>query len=78
LSGRLISETKVKLPGGTSYTWDVSFKVDPKAKQLAISAQYITPQKEKKITKRQVTIAIKEIGAKVGIDTSALDVFENI
>ena len=78
LSGRLISETKLKLLGGTSYTWKVSVKVDPKAKQFAVTAQYITPQKEKKTEKRQMEIPIKEVGMKVDIDTSALDVFEDL
>ncbi|OQB75414.1 MAG: PglZ domain protein [Deltaproteobacteria bacterium ADurb.Bin135] len=78
LSGRLISETKVKLLGGTSYTWKVSVKVDPKARQFAVAAQYVTPQKEKKTEKRQIEIPIKEVGMKVDIDTSALDAFEDL
>jgi len=78
LSGRLISETKMKLIGGTSYTWKVSVKVDPKARQFAVAAQYVTPQKEKKTEKRQIEIPIKEVGMKVDIDTSALDVFEDL
>lgn len=78
LSGLLIAETKVKLPEGVSYTWDISVKVDPKATQLAVSAQYVTPQKEKKTVKRQLIIPIKEVGAKVSIDTSALDIFDNM
>jgi hypothetical protein len=68
----------MKLIGGTSYTWKVSVKVDPKARQFAVAAQYVTPQKEKKTEKRQIEIPIKEVGMKVDIDTSALDVFEDL
>ncbi len=78
LSSRLISETKIKLVGGTSYTWKISVKIDPKSRQFALVAQYVTPQKEKKIEKRQIEIPIKEVGMMVDIDTSALDVFEDL
>lgn len=77
-AGRLLAEENLVLPGGTSFKWDVSITADPKANQVNISAQYTLTGKDKKTEKRQVLIPIKELGSKVEIDTSALDVFDNI
>ena len=77
-AGRLISEESAKLPPGSSYKWSVSVTADPKLNQIAVSAQYTLPNKEKRTEKRLITIPVKELGAKVEIDTSALDVFKDI
>lgn len=78
VGGRLVAEDFMVLPPGTTYNWSVSIKADPKANQVLFSAQYILPGKEKKTEKRMVTIPIKELGTKVEIDTSALDVFKDL
>ena len=78
LAGRLVAEEPLVLPAGTGYDWFVSVKADPKANQVSISAQYTLLGKEKKTEKRFVNIPIKEVGTRVEIDTSALDVFKDI
>jgi len=78
LSGRLVAQESVDLSAGAPYTWPVQLKADPKANQATFSAQYSIPGKGKKIEKRHVTIPIKEVGTKVEIDTTALDVFDDI
>lgn len=78
LAGRLIGEESLVLPGGAAYKWFVTATAEPKANQVYISAQYTLPGRQKKTEKRQVIIPIKELGAKVEVDTSALDVFDNI
>jgi hypothetical protein len=77
LAGRLVAEDSVVLPAGAGYDWSVSVSADPKANQVSINAQYTLPGKERKSEKRLITIPIKELGARVEIDTSALDVFED-
>lgn len=77
LAGRLVAEDSLKLPGGASYPWSVSLTANPKANLVTITAEYVTPEKARKTEKRQVPILIKEVGAKVEIDTSALDVFDD-
>ena len=78
LAGRLIAEEDLILPGGTSHKWQVSVVADQKANQVTVSAEYTLPGKKKKTEKRQVAIPIKETGAKIEIDTSALDDFEDM
>lgn len=78
VAGRLLAEESLILPAGVSHKWVVSVKAEQKANQVAISAKYTLPNKEKKIEKRQLIIPIKESGVKVEIDTSALDVFDNV
>ena len=77
LAGRLIAEDSIVLPAGAGYNWSVSVNADPKANQVSINAQYTLPGKEKRSAKRLITIPIKELGTKVEIDTSALDVFKD-
>jgi len=77
LAGRLIAEEQLILPGGTSHEWPVTLTADPKATQVLVSAEYTLPDKKKKTEKRQAVIPIKETGAKIEIDTSALDDFED-
>jgi hypothetical protein len=77
LAGRLVAEDSIVLPAGAGYNWSVSVNADPKANQISINAQYTLPGKEKKSEKRLITIPIKELGARVEIDTSALDVFKD-
>lgn len=76
LSGRFVDQDSFKLPPNSSYKWLISFKADPKANQLMITAQYATPEKEKKTEKRQIMIPIKEEPGRIGIDTSALDLLD--
>lgn len=78
LAGRLIAEEQLILPGGTSHAWPVTLTADPKATQISVSAEYTLPDKRKKTEKRQSVIPIKETGAKIEIDTSALDDFEDL
>ncbi len=78
LAGRLINEESLVIPAGTTYKWPVAVVAEPKANQVYISAQYTLSGRQKKTEKRQVVIPIKELGAKVEVDTSALDVFDNI
>jgi hypothetical protein len=78
LAGHLIAQEDLLLPGGTSHEWPVMLTADPKATQVTVSAEYSLPDKKKRVEKRQVLIPIKETGAKVEIDTSALDDFEDI
>lgn len=78
VSGRLAAQESIDLFAGAPYTWMVPLKADPKANQVAITAQYTAPGKGKKTEKRHVTIPVKEIGTKIEIDTSALDVFADI
>ncbi len=78
LAGRLIAEEELLLPGGTSHEWPVSLVADPKATQVAVRAEYTLMGKKKKTEKRQVVIPVKETGAKIEIDTSALDDFEDM
>lgn len=78
LAGRLINEENLMIPAGTTFKWYVTVTAEPKANQVYISAQYMLPGRQKKTEKRQVLIPIKELGAKVEVDTSALDVFDNI
>ena len=78
VSGRLVAQESVDLTAGAPYTWLVSMKADPKANQATITAQYTVPGKGKKTEKRHVTIPIKEVGTKIEIDTSALDVFDKM
>jgi hypothetical protein len=78
VSGRLAAQESVDLTAGAPYTWLVPMKADPKANQVTITAQYTVPGKGKKTEKRHVTIPIKEVGSKVEMDTSALDVFDNM
>jgi hypothetical protein len=78
VSGRLAAQESVDLSAGAPYTWLVPLKADPKANQATITAQYTVTGKGKKTEKRHVTIPIKDVGTKVEIDTSALDVFENM
>ena len=77
LAGRLIAEEQLILLGGTSHEWPVALTADPKATQVLVSAEYTLPDKKKKTEKRQAVIPIKETGAKIEIDTSALDDFED-
>lgn len=77
LAGRLIAEDSLMLPAGTGYNWPVSVVADPKANQAHITAQYTLPGGQKRSEKKVITIPIKEVGAKVEIDTSALDVFKD-
>jgi len=77
-AGRLIAEEQLILPGGTSHKWPVTLTADPKATQILVSAEYTLPDKRKKTEKRQAVIPIKETGAKIEIDTSALDDFEDL
>ena len=77
LAGRLVAEDSLVLPAGAGYNWSVSVTADPKANQVSVTAQYTLPGKEKKSEKKVITIPIKEVGAKVEIDTSALDVFKD-
>jgi hypothetical protein len=78
VGGRLVAEDFTLLLPGTTYNWSASIKADPKSNQVLLSAQYVLPGKEKKTEKRMVTIPIKELGTKVEIDTSALDVFKDL
>ncbi|RLA93069.1 MAG: hypothetical protein DRG83_21545, partial [Deltaproteobacteria bacterium] len=78
LAGRLIGEEELVLPGGTSHQWSVSITADPKATQVMVSAKYTIPGKKSKTEKRQAVIPVKETGAKIEIDTSALDDFEDM
>jgi len=78
VSGRLAAQESVDLSAGAPYTWLVPLKADPKASEATITAQYAAPGKGKKTEKRYVTIPIKEVGTKVEIDTSALDVFDKM
>jgi len=78
LSGRLAAQESIDLSAGAPYTWLVQLKADPKANQATFTAQYSIPGKGKKIEKRYVTIPIKEVGTKVEIDTTALDVFDDM
>ncbi|MFX0196224.1 MAG: PglZ domain-containing protein [Candidatus Hodarchaeota archaeon] len=78
LAGRLIAEEELVLPGGASYEWPVAVVADPKATQVVVSAEYTVPERKKEIERRQVVIPIKEAGARIEIDTSALDDFEDI
>lgn len=77
LAGRLVAEDSLVLPAGAGYNWLVSVTADPKANQVSVTAQYTLPGKEKKSEKKVITIPIKEVGARVEIDTSALDVFKD-
>ena len=78
VSGRLAAQESVDLSAGAPYTWLVPLKADPKANQATITAQYTIPGKGKKTEKRHVTVPIKEVGTKVEMDTSALEVFDNM
>jgi hypothetical protein len=78
LAGRLIAEEELILPGATSHEWPVKLTADPKATQVLVSAEYTLPDKRKKTEKRQAVIPIKDTGAKIEIDTSALDDFEDL
>jgi len=77
-SGRLTAQESIDLAAGAPYNWTVSLKVDQKVNQATITAQYTAPGKGKKTEKRHVIIPIKDVGTKVGIDTSALDVFDKM
>jgi hypothetical protein len=76
LGGRLLDQDSFRLPAGSSFKWTISFQVDPKANQLLIRAQYTTPEKEKRVEKRQIIIPVKEEPGRIEIDTSALDMFD--
>lgn len=78
VSGRLAAQESVDLSAGAPYIWLVPLKADPKANQVTFTAQYSLPGKGKKSEKRHVTIPIKDVGTKVEIDTSALDVFDDM
>jgi hypothetical protein len=60
-----------------AYPWSFSVTADPKLSQVSINAQY-SFGKERKSETRHVAIPVKEIGTKVEIDTSALDVFDDM
>ena len=77
-AGRLISDESIKLPENTSYTWIIPITADPKTNIFSIIAQYTLPNKKIEKIKRQFNLPIKDRVAKVEIDTSALDVFEDI
>jgi len=77
-AGRLVAEKSINLPEGTSYSWIVSVKADLKAHNISIIAQYTLPNKEKKKVTREMSLPIIDKGGKVEIDTSALDVFEDL
>jgi len=77
VAGRLVAQDVVVLPAGVAYPWSFSVTADPKLSQVSINAQY-SFGKERKSETRHVAIPVKEIGTKVEIDTSALDVFDDM
>ena len=76
LAGRLIGQESLKLLSGTFHKWTFQADADPKANLISIVAQYSASGKEKIVVKRQILLPVKEKGAIIGIDSSALDVFD--
>jgi hypothetical protein len=76
IAGRLIEQESLKLPSGSPFQWKFQTEANPKAKLISIVAQYSASGREKTVVRRQISVPLKEEGAKIKIDTSALDVFD--
>jgi hypothetical protein len=72
----LIEQESLKLPSGSPFQWKFQTEANPKAKLISIVAQYSASGREKTVVRRQISVPLKEEGAKIKIDTSALDVFD--
>ena len=75
-SGRPIAQGKLRVEAGRSYRWRTKFEANEISKTIEAVASYRDHKGVEQSLRRNIEVPIKE-GAKVRIDTSALDVFDN-
>jgi len=76
-SGRTLSETKIPIEENSSKKWKIKFKASIANSALTILTRYRDHKNASQDIQRNVELAMKE-AERVKIDTSALDVFDNL
>lgn len=75
-SGRPITGTRMKVDAGRSTRWNAKFEANEMSRAIEVIATYKDHKGAEQLIRRSMLIPVKE-SAKVRIDTSALDVFDN-